>query len=771
MPHEGRTQRTDALSKRPTKITAYSMNLPKLQAGLLAGTLLVSGLVAANNPFITPPAPGETLAAVSRATQNLHAGIPVPVEVVPAPSQVQAARLITYFLETFHYHKVPLDDSLSAAILERYLDHLDPGHAFFMAADVASFQDYKHQLDDELKQTDLSIPFAIFNVYMARVEERADYALGLLDEDFDFTSEASYNLDRSESPWPEDSKAANALWRKRVKNDILSLKLTGKDKEEIRETLRKRYESLAERVSELDKQDAFQLFMNAYAGAIEPHTSYLSPRTSENFEIAMSLSLEGIGAVLQRDFEYTMIRRIVTGGPADKEGHLQADDRIVGVAQGKEGSMVDVIGWRLDDVVQLIRGPKGSIVRLAILPAGEGIKGPPEVVQITRNTVELEEQSAEKKIIPIQANGKTFEIGVIDVPTFYIDFAARAQGDDDYRSTTRDVRELLSQLKEEQVDGVVIDLRGNGGGSLLEAISLTGLFIDQGPVVQVRSASGNVNVESDTDSGLAWDGPLAVMVDRYSASASEIFAGAIQDYGRGVLIGEPTYGKGTVQNLIDLDQFNNSDDSARMGKLKITTAKFFRVNGNSTQNHGVTPDIVYATKVDPEETGESSHENALPWSAIEPADYDPSQRLEDVLAKAAAMHVARVADNKAFQAKIADINDFYADHEDTVVSLQLAKRQVEFEAAEADRDDRFDEDQSKTQEVAEAAAEGEGEPGAKDEKSKENEEEEEKPDVLLKEAAHILADIVRLKQPGHLMRAASIEGEETKESEIPPSQN
>lgn len=770
---------------------------------LLAATVLCANAAAANAPFSEPPKAGKILASVTRATQQLHTGIPVSVEVIPKPSQIKATNLITYFLSTFHYKDVPLNDELSVDVLKRYLNSLDPNHAFFLASDIETFRTYRKQLDDELKQADLSIPFAIFNVYLARVQERVDYALELLKQDFDFSRQATYQLDRSEAPWPEDVEAANDLWRKRIKNDILRLKLAGKEKEEIRETLRKRYKSLGERVAELDRQDAYQLFMNAYAQSIEPHTSYLSPRTSENFEIAMSLSLQGIGAVLQRDYQYTKVRRIVPGGPADKDGELKPGDRIVGVGQGKEGPMVNIVGWRLDDVVQLIRGPKGSVVRLNVIPAGSSVKGPPKTIKITRDKVELKAQTAEKSILTVESGGRSYKIGVIEVPTFYIDFAARAKGVENYRSTTRDVRKLLGQLKEANVDGVIIDLRGNGGGALIEAIKMTGLFIDRGPVVQVKSSSGDVEVERDTNDGRAWNGPLAVLVNRYSASASEIFTAAIQDYGRGVIIGESTYGKGTVQNLIDLSQFTANDKLDPLGKLKMTTAKFFGVDGSSTQVRGVTPDITFPTEIAAEETGESSRENALPWSAIEPADYDPVNRLEDVLAKAAAMHKVRVAHNEKFQEAIDEITHYYKEQEDTTVSLKLSVRREEFEEAQAYHEAASDSDESEaessddgadtesrsatTQATDEAADEKAGESGADaktgaeetsdggdgaadddqsgdsvsddktddaNEKTEDGESEEAEDDALLKETARILADIIRLKNHDVALKTA-----------------
>lgn len=719
-------------------------------ASLLAGLLLVVGATGASSPFEPVPDDKNMLAAVSRATHSLDGGTDVPVSVVPQPSQVKATRLMTYFLSTYHYKKTSLSDELAAAVLERFIDSLDPNHSYFLASDIKAFERYKTELDEDLKEADLAAPFAIFNIYLARLKDRVDYATTLLDEDFDFTVDESYKADRSEATWPATREEQNELWRKRVKNDVLGLKLAGKEVDEIDETLRGRYEGLGKRMAQLDSEDVFQLFMNAYGGAVEPHTAYLSPRTSENFQIAMSLSLEGIGAVLQRENEYTEIRRIVTGGPAEKDGRLKRGDRIVGVGQGDDEPVVDVVGWRLDDVVELIRGPKDSKVRLSILPANAGLNGPTETITITRNTVELEEQTAQKEIIEVDSGDQQYRIGVIDLPTFYIDFAGRANGEKEYRSTTRDVRKLLAELREEGVDGVMIDLRGNGGGSLIEATKLTGLFIDAGPVVQVKDASGEVAVERDPTPGVVYGGPLAVMVDRFSASASEIFAGAIQDYGRGVIIGEPTYGKGTVQNLINLDKFDVGEKENALGQIKITTAQFFRVSGKSTQHRGVIPDIAWPTTVDRQDTGESANKNALPWTSIEATEFDRVANLGPIMNKADERHLARVEDNEKFGNLIDEIESYYESRKNRTVSLMESERRVEYEkrfGANADN-------QSESGDETEVTT-GDEALGQELDRFRENEDEEsDRDDVLLNEGANILADMIRLSD-GPMMRSAS----------------
>ncbi|MBT8061102.1 MAG: PDZ domain-containing protein, partial [Gammaproteobacteria bacterium] len=479
-----------------------------------------------------------------------------PIALKPNMEQRFASNLATKFLTNWHYKDTRLDDTLSGDILDGYLELLDPNRSYFLASDIVQFERFRRGLDDALRHSDLAPAFEIFNVYRNRVTERVEYAQALLTQPMDFSVEEDYQFDRSESDWAADQAELNEIWRKRVKNDVLRLKLTDKENEAILETLDERYENLQRRITELNSNDIFQFFMNAFAHAIEPHTAYMSPRSSENFEISMRLSLEGIGALLGRESEYTSIQRVVPGGPADKDGRLEAGDRVISVGQGMDGKLVDVIGWRIDDVVDLIRGPKDTVVRLEVLPEDVGIDGPSSVIDIVRNEVKLEEQAAKSEVIEIPREGQEpIKVGVIDLPVFYLDFNGRALNKPDYRSSTRDVRRLIGEMKSEGITGLVIDLRNNGGGSLLEATTLTGLFIDQGPVVQVRSSSGRISLEEDTAPGMVWDGPLAVLVNRYSASAAEIFAAAIQDYGRGVIIGEPTFGKGTVQSLLDLDDY------------------------------------------------------------------------------------------------------------------------------------------------------------------------------------------------------------------------
>jgi len=602
----------------------------------------------------------------------------------PTPSEAEAAIWATRFLTHFHYKPMPLDDAMSEKVYKRYLDALDGDKLFFTQSDVAKFDAWKDKLDDAIYDQDLAGPYAIFNVYEQRVAERVAYARSLLAKGFDFSKDESYDYDREKATWAKDDAEVNDLWRKRIKNDWLRLKLAGKADKDIRDTLDKRYANYIDRVRQLNSEDVFQTFMNAYASSIEPHTNYLGPRASENFDIAMKLSLEGIGAVLQREDDYTAIREIVPGGPAALSKQLKVGDRVVGVGQGENGQITDVVGWRLDDVVDKIRGAKDTTVRLEVLPADAGPDGKHFTLSLVRKKVSIEEQAAKKSVIEVGKGEQMRRIGVISLPTFYQDFEARRRGDKDYKSATRDVEKLLGELKADKVDGVIVDLRNNGGGSLAEATDLTGLFIDKGPVVQVKNASGQIEENSDENPGMAWDGPLAVLVNRGSASASEIFAAAIQDYGRGVIIGEPTFGKGTVQNLVDLDEVAHNEKPT-FGEVKMTIAQFFRINGGSTQLRGVTPDISFPLTVDAKDFGESSYDNALPWTSIAPANYKPVADIKGVVPMLIQRHDARTAANVDWKNLEADLADARALRAQKTISLNETVRRKERDEQEAKR--------------------------------------------------------------------------------------
>ena len=596
--------------------------------------------------------------------------------------QRQAALIITQVMEKFHYRKPQLDDEMSAAIFERYLESLDANRSFFSAQDVARFETYRDELDDNLQSGKLDPAFVIFRRFRELVVQRVAYAQALLEaNDFDFEIDETYRFDRSEADWLADDKALDDLWRRRVKNDMLSLRLAGKDEAEIVQTLDKRYEGIARRVSQMAPDDVFQAFINAFTLSVEPHTSYMSPRLSENFDIGMRLSLQGIGAVLRSENEFTLIQSTVPGGPAERSGELKGGDRIVGVAQGESGGMEDVIGWRLQDVVDLIRGPKDSVVRLDILPKSQGVGGRTREVLLVRDEIKLEDKAAKSEII--EAAGG-IRLGVIEVPAFYRDFGAQAAGEENFRSTTRDVRVLLDDLQAQKVDGIIIDLRRNGGGSLSEATELTGLFIEKGPVVQVRDSSGRIEVERDPDPEQVYAGPLAVLVDRNSASASEIFAGAIQDYNRGLILGEPTFGKGTVQTLVDLGRFLRSRKD--IGRLRLTMAQFFRVQGGSTQHRGVMPDIVYPTAKGAADHGERALDNALPWASIKAADHQLLGAAPVTDLRNASQQ--RISDSVGFRFLLEEEEDLIELDNKTTVSLRESVRRAEWDRREQERLDR-----------------------------------------------------------------------------------
>ena len=541
----------------------------------------------------------------------------------PGALQGDTIKTVIETLEERHYARKTYDDALSSTHLDEYIDSLDPQRMFFTAADLASFEQWRTELDNLGREGDLTPAFAVFNRYEAKLSARLEQILANLPEmvaAFDYDRQEYLLLDGEDEPWVNSEAALDDRWRKRVKNQALSLKLADKPDDEIVPTLERRYKNQLSRLKQYNADDVFQVYANALSELYDPHTSYFSPRRAENFDINMSLSFDGIGAVLQVDDEYTKIVRLVPAGPAEKQGDLKPSDLIIGVGEGDEGPIEDVVGWRLDEVVDLIRGPKETVVRLEVIPS-KGKTDERRVIAIQRNKVKLEEQSAQSDIIEIKdTDGKTRKIGVIDVPAFYIDFEALRRGDDDYKSTTRDVRKLIDALEAEQVEGLIIDLRNNGGGSLQEANELTGLFIEYGPTVQIRSAERRVMRDGKRRRSPFYEGPVAVLMNRLSASASEIFAGAIQDYGRGLVVGDRSFGKGTVQTLVDMPE----------GQLKITESKFYRISGDSTQHRGVVPDIAFPSLFDHDEIGESALANALDWDQISPIrhrDYNEYDRL------------------------------------------------------------------------------------------------------------------------------------------------
>jgi len=602
----------------------------------------------------------------------------------PTERQRRIMRLVSEVMQRQHYRQAVLDDKLSSQIFERYLESLDGNRSYLLASDIAEFEQYRYELDDDIKSSNLGPPFEMFARLQDRNRERIAYAIRLLDTKPDFTLDESYRFDRSKDAWPSSAAELDELWRQRVKNDCLSLTLAGKDWPEVQDVLRKRYERVLKRVEQVSSDDVFELFMNAYSHVYDPHSNYFSPRNSEEYNIAMSLSYEGIGATLQLVDDYVTIVNVLPGGPAALTGSVKANDRITGVGQGMDGAVVDVIGWRLDDVVQLIRGPINTVVRLQVLPGGATPGSPESLVELTRNKVTLEAQAAKKEMRTTRRGNQQISIGVIDVPSFYQDYQARSGGDPDFRSTTRDVRRLIGELKAEGMETLVMDLRNNGGGYMNEATALVGLFIEKGPVVQMRETGGRLEVLDDPEPGLAWDGPLVVLVNRASASASEIFAGAIQDYGRGLIVGQQTYGKGSVQNLYPLDRYALGPKSG-FGQLTVTVGKYYRVTGDSTQHRGVTPDIELPSMLSTTDMGESTRDSALPWDRIRPAEFVRQPGVEGELPLLARLHNDRIDHDANFQALQGDIQTLDWIRAQTSVSLNLDQRKAERATQDEDR--------------------------------------------------------------------------------------
>ncbi|MDX1594951.1 MAG: carboxy terminal-processing peptidase [Gammaproteobacteria bacterium] len=649
-----------------------------------------------------------------------------------APEEVHAetAHDVITRLSRGHYRRIPLDDTLSSHAFDRYLEMLDPSRIYFRADDIAEFESQRTQLDDQLRDGELGPAFTIYNRYQERLAEQLAFMVNQLEDGLDgmaFDGHETVQVDRSEAAWPPGPEAQRALWLARLKNAVLSLRLAEKADDEIVSLLTRRYESQLKRLRQSRNEDAFQAFVNAAAYIFDPHTSYMSPRRSEDFSIDMNLSLEGIGAALQLDNEYTKVVRVIPGGPAYLSKQLKPADRIVSVGQGGEGDLVDIVGWRLDEVVRLIRGPKDTLVRLEIIPAGVADDSRTRIVMLRRDTVRLEDQAASSRLMEFDHEGARFRIGVIRLPTFYV-------------NTTRDVTRILHEFDEQRVDGILLDLRNNGGGSLEEANSLTGLFIRGGPTVQIRNAHGRVAVMRDPDSAFAYDGPLAVLVNRHSASASEIFAGAIKDYNRGLILGSRTFGKGTVQTLKSLDH----------GRLKLTMAKFYRISGGSTQHQGVLPHIPFPELIDVSETGESALDGALPWDTIAPADYEPYTNLAPLVERLQRKHLLRSAESVEFNI----LNERIAHQRDlnqrVALSLNEGRRRSEQDAAR-----RFELalENRRRQALGEPPLEALPETPEEDETPvAPNEQATPEENLLVEEGGRVLADLILLSQPISAMR-------------------
>ncbi len=649
---------------------------------------------------------------------------------IPKNYYMLEGQLVHTVLDRYHYKQFELNDSLSSVIFDRYLKSVDYRKNYLLESDIKSFEQYRYALDDHLKDGDVLPFYDMFNVFLFRMRDQIIYTDTLLSKEFDYTIDEEYLINRKDAPWAESKTELDDIWRKRVKNDALNLKLNDKEWEEIQKNLKKRYENYSRILTQYNSEDVFQLAMNSFTTSVDPHTNYLSPITSDNFKIDMSLSLEGIGARLQVDDGYTKVVEIIPGGPAFKSKKLHADDRITAVAQGENGDFVDVVGWRITDVVQLIRGPKDSVVRLLLLKYDKGLDAEPVELILVRDKVKIEDQSASSSTLNIKHDEKTFKIGVITIPKFYIDFEAKNKREKDYKSTSRDVKNLLNELIKENVDGIIIDLRNDGGGSLEEAIRVTGLFIKEGPVVQVRDMEGNITVDNDLDPEIVYDGPLAVLVNRFSASASEIFSGAIQDYGRGIIIGENTYGKGTVQNMIDLSRLTSRAN--KFGQVKLTIAKYYRVDGSSTQRMGVIPDILFPSYVDAKDFGESNEPSALKWDKIEPAEYELFYELFLIIPELQKLSKQRRETDLEFEYFREDIDEYNKSIKDKYVSLNEDVRRKEKE----EREEKSFQRENERRKIKGLRLLDKGETPPEDEKLND--------DPFLNESAHIIADFISL---------------------------
>lgn len=691
----------------------------------------------------------------------------------PDEQQSLVLREVVQLIENYNYKKVKINDSISSVIFDRYIKALDPSRYYFLASDIKEFEEFRTTLDDDFRAGDLSAPFYMFNVYLKRYNDRINYSVSQIKGKYDFNQNDTYVYDREKMPWVSTVADLDNIWKNRVKYELVNLKIAGTDDAKNVETLTKRYESLRSQALKFNNQDVFQILMNSFTEAIDPHTNYFNPRNAETFNIEMSRSIEGIGATLQLENEVTKIVSVVPGGPAFKSKQINAGDRIVAVAQGANGEFEDIIGWRIDNAVAKIKGPKGTTVKLKVIPVGQELSSKPVIITLVREKVSLVDQSAKKTVKTVLSDGKPFKIGIIDVPAFYADFKAANAGDPNYKSTTRDVRLLLDTLKNiDKVDAVVMDLRANGGGSLIEAIDLTGLFIDKGPVVQVKDLRGNVEVDEDKQPGAIWEGPFGVIVDRLSASASEIFAGAIQDYGRGVVMGTQTYGKGTIQSSIDLNRFVNpsllqkmaalfkktettrtvtipndpktgepasslvldKDGIPQLGQINLTIGKFYRINGNSTQHKGVMPDFNFPSIYPLDKIGEDTEPSALPFDMVKESNFKVVADLTDVKANLAKLHEQRMLTSVAYKVLQDDILEAKKRDGQTTVTLNQAKLKAERDAVEAKSLNRLNEIR-----VARGLS-----PVKKGDKISK----EESYDFVQDESLQIMVDLIKLKNSG-----------------------
>lgn len=636
----------------------------------------------------------------------------------PEQIHTQKALVVAGIISYNHYTKKKLDDDISKAMFDAYIEALDDDKLYFLASDIQKFEVFRDELDDLIQQGNVEIAYNIYNVYKQRILERIEKILKDIDAQADDFSKDEYlDTESKNRTWAKIDSELDEEWRKQIKNQILALKISGKKMEESKDILKKRYITYRKNIQQIKSEDVFQMFMNCLTESYDPHTNYFSPVSSQNFNMRLSRSFEGIGARLQTDGEFTVINEVMAGGPAFKDKELKKDDKIIAVGQGNSGDFTDVVGWRIDDVVSLIRGDKGTTVRLKVIPANSGADAPTKVIKLVRDKIKLEEESATKKVISVNQNAKIYKIGIITVPSFYLDFKAMQAGEKDYKSTSNDVRKLLEELKAEKIDGVVIDLRNNGGGSLKEAIDLTGLFIKEGAVVQVRNGNGSIDVGKDKDASVSYAGPLAVMVNNFSASASEIFAGAIQDYKRGIILGEQTFGKGTVQSPIDLAEYVKADEGTQ-GQLNLTLSKYYRITGSSTQNLGVKPDVEFPSAFDRKEVSEASERSALPWDEIKATNFDKTNDIsKEKIEKL----------QKSFQ-KYLKTDVELKDWVNTIEEMKILRKKTKISLQESQRKKELEEYEAKQ---------------AKREKVETSKEEEK--DVYLKNGINLLTELITVK--------------------------
>lgn len=702
-------------------------------------------------------------ACTTMATQQdspIHAANPAATEQAPAlvvsAEQKRAYRLMANLLLNHHYNKLSLAQ-ISGDIHDDFLNALDPARIYFLQSDIDEFERYRSSLMGSIQSGDLSGIIAMYRRYYERSTALNRWTLARLGKKFDFKTKDSVTLESQRHnqpprPWPGSIEDAHTFQEQRLQDQLIRLMLAGRSEDKARETLTKRYESAVKRNSQFTMNDLFDIYTNVFAERFDPHSNYLSPKNSENFDIQMSLELEGIGAVLSSKDDKITIRELTPGGPAAKNGQLKIKDQILAVGQGKEGDMVDIVGWRLDKAVELIRGKKGTLVRLLVEPSNGS--APPREITIERDKIALEEQAASAHVETLRQDGREFRIGVINLPSFYLDMSGAVNGKENYRSTSRDVKKLLNELQTQKVDGIILDLRNNGGGSLFEAVETVGLFIDQGPVVQVSYANGSVRNEVDDSKGKVYGGPLAVLINHASASASEIFAGAIQDYGRGLIIGNSSYGKGTVQTVMDLNRFVPGNQ-APLGEVKFTIAMFHRVTGNSTQLKGVEPDVKLAEVIAQEEVGEISEKHALPWKQIPAVKFKADNQLNEQWRTILNTRQAqRALEHPVFSRYRSYAGKAVARGKQTVWSLNLEERLQDYKGWKAYQDDY------------ESRQRDEIPPLNSDEKRRKEvetfnnfvDEEEDKesfvPDVELYEALHIVGDYLELINPQIIKPAA-----------------